>query len=105
MDHSAGTAPSAGSGGLKSSFPAPGARLAVAPQALRLEFPHPMSIESLRLTAPTGERIPLMFDKAAALVVQAPLPSLIPDEYAVAWRAKAADGHEMAGSFTFSVGE
>jgi len=101
MDHGGGS--TAAAQALASSTPANGAVLDAAPGDLTLRFAHAMTLESLRLTAATGERVPVTFDQTASEVAQVRLPSLIDDDYQAAWSARGTDGHLMSGVVNFTV--
>lgn len=98
----------AGHGDLVAAEPVPGAQLAESPAEIRLTFSEPVS--------PTS-RIALMgenFEPVEGLVPQfnpaepgqlyTPLPTLTPGVYTVQWVSASADGHEISGSYSFSVG-
>lgn len=104
MDHGA---MNHGAGGMaamvRGSEPADGARLDKAPETLRLDFAHPMAVETARLTNAVGETLPTRLPAGASASPSIGLPALTPDDYRLDWRAKGEDGHVMSGSVRFTV--
>ena len=93
---------------LVAAEPEPGAQLADAPSEIRLTFSEPVS---------DGSRIVVLgenFGQVEGLVPQfnpenpeqvyTPLPPLVPGVYTVQWAATSDDGHEVSGTYSFSVG-
>jgi methionine-rich copper-binding protein CopC len=94
---------------LTNSHPAPGAQLAESPVEIQLTFSEPVTAES-RIVVLAGDfqaigGIEAQVDALNPAVVRAPLPVLGPGVYTVQWTATSGDGHEISGSYTFSVGE
>ena len=95
--------------------PADGAAFALAPSAVRLVFNEPVEAvgPGLRVFAADGARVDLgrapervditMTDRS---VLATALPEeLEPGGYVVAWRVRSADGHAIAGTLRFTVGD
>ncbi|WP_241248812.1 copper resistance CopC/CopD family protein [Nocardioides turkmenicus] len=94
---------------LKSSTPAEGDVLDVAPTEVTLIFNEPVNMvpESVQVFAPDGTRVE--HGKAAhpdgtANAVRIGVASSQRGTYLVSWRVVSADSHPLAGAFTFSVG-
>lgn len=90
--------------GLKSSTPADGATIKVAPSELVLVFNGPVRL--LRLELRRGERVvPIGFrpsgEALASHAVAAPAAGA--GRFTVSWAAMGADGHTLTGSFAFAV--
>ena len=107
---SAGLALAAGSAFAHASLlraePADGAMLARAPEALVLTFSEPVSPLVLRLVAPDGSFVTLAPAAAEAAILRAPVPAgLGTGSHVLTWRVISQDGHPVAGSVLFSIGE
>ena len=95
--------------------PADGAVLPSAPSAVRLAFNEPVVPlgGGLRVFAADGTRVDLAraperadVDAEDRSVVAVALPGDLPDGgYVVAWRVRSADGHAIAGTLRFTVGD
>lgn len=95
--------------------PADGAVLPSAPSAVRLAFNEPVVPlgGGLRVFAADGTRVDLAraperadVDADDRSVVAVALPGDLPDGgYVVAWRVRSADGHAVAGTLRFTVGD
>lgn len=96
-------------GGLKSSVPASGASLNVAPTEIRLVFTEAVELAFTRveLRGPNGA-VQLMapsFTGADRRTVVSPIAAqLAAGQYTVTWQVAGADGHPVRGSFTFAIG-
>lgn len=94
---------------LAGSQPSPGAQLAESPAEIQLTFTEPVNAESRIVVLAEGFQavggVEAQVDALNPAVVRAPLPVLEPGAYTVQWTASSADGHEISGSYTFSVGE
>jgi copper transport protein len=97
------------------SDPSDGAVLALAPSAVRLVFNEPVDSTGagLRVFAADGTRVDLARPPERAdeptpdpAVLTVALPEGLDDGgYVVAWRVRSADGHTVAGTLRFTVGE
>lgn len=90
---------------LRSSTPAAGAELQVAPKTLTLNFGESVRLAVLTLTA-AGKDIPLTLDRSApaAPQVSVALPALGAGTYQVHWSALSIDdGHVSKGTFVFEI--
>ena len=89
------------------STPAADARLTVAPQAVLLVFSEPVVAElsQITVTKPDGRVLDLrpVADPQGAHTLTAPLTALSSGIHRVVWRIVSADGHPVAGSFSFSL--
>jgi copper transport protein len=95
--------------------PSDGAVLALAPSAVRLAFNEPVAAigPGLRVFAADGRRVDLArppervdVDASDLTVIAVALPDDLPDGgYVVAWRVRSADGHAVAGTLRFTVGD
>lgn len=93
---------------LVAAEPAPGTQLGESPAEIRLTFSEPIAATSQIVVM--GEN----FEQVSGLVPQfnperpqevyTPLPVLEPGVYTVQWVAASSDGHEISGSYSFSVG-
>ena len=88
---------------LLNSIPANGATVSE-PKTLTLTFTSELRLVTVRLTADGfDEALDVDRSAAAAKIFSIPLPALGAAKYTVKWRAAAADGHIMTGSFAFTV--
>jgi methionine-rich copper-binding protein CopC len=99
--------PAAAHSELVKSEPAPGAQLAESPAEIRLTFNEPVAATS-RIVLLAGEFQPVeglvaQFNAARPQELYTPLPDLEPGTYTVQWTAASEDGHEVSGSYSFSV--
>jgi methionine-rich copper-binding protein CopC len=89
------------------SQPAPGAQLAEPPAEIRLTFSQPPGAQSQIVLMADGfqpvEGIAAHVDSARPEQLFAPLPVLEPGNYTVQWTAVSEDGHEISGSYSFSI--
>ncbi|HEU4747078.1 MAG TPA: copper resistance protein CopC [Gemmatimonadaceae bacterium] len=89
------------------STPAADARLTSAPDTIRLVFSEPVVAElsQITLTRSDGSVMQLRVGPHPrdSHVLVAPLGSLPVGNHRVAWRIVSADGHPVAGNFSFSV--
>jgi len=95
--------------------PSDGAVLALAPSAVRLAFNESVTAvgPGLRVFAADGTRVDLArppdradVDRADRSVLAVALPDDLPDGgYVVTWRVRSADGHAVAGTLRFTVGD
>ncbi|MFF2775451.1 copper resistance protein CopC [Streptomyces sp. NPDC058052] len=98
--------PAAAHTDLVSSTPAPGASLGAPPADIRLTFSDRMTerYAKVALTAPdgtpAGQGAPTVAGTSATLTVRS---GIGPGRYTVGYRVVSADGHPVAGSFTFTV--
>lgn len=95
-------------GGLKSSAPASGAKLATAPTEIRLVFTEPAELAFTRveLRGPNGAVLlrALSFAGADKRTVVTPIDApLVAGGYTVTWQVAGADGHPVRGKYTFSI--
>lgn len=99
--------PAAAHAELVSASPAPGAQLAESPAEIRLTFSEPVASSSaILLLAADFQPIEVVaqFDASRPQEIYAPLPELAPGVYTVQWTAASNDGHEIGGTYSFSVG-
>ena len=91
--------------GEKSSEPANGAVLAVAPAKISFFFKQAVGQDSLTvlLIDLTGARIPLRILRTAQFEAVAELPPLGNGVYAVRWKLISSDGHPVTNKVTFTV--
>ena len=89
------------------STPAADARLSTAPQAVLLVFSEAVvaDLSQITVTGPDGRVIHLrpVADPAGAHTLTAPIGALSDGVHRIAWRIVSADGHPVAGNFSFSV--
>ncbi|HEU4565129.1 MAG TPA: copper resistance protein CopC [Gemmatimonadaceae bacterium] len=91
------------------SEPAKGARLDVAPRALRLAFNErvELAVSRLVLTGPGGEQValsPLRSPGDSATVIVADIAGpLEAGHYSVAWQVAGRDGHPVRGTLDFDI--
>jgi copper transport protein len=91
---------------LVASVPADGQILAGPPTHITLRFNEPVSLLAATLVRPTGETAPLEQVTVSAEAVTIHLPSLVErGSYAVSWRVVSDDGHPIAATTFFAVGE
>lgn len=86
--------------------PAPGSVRAESPAQATLRFDESVSlpVNGAQLFDAAGRRLPVTATAVDAAVTVA-LPSNLSGTYVLAWRVVSADGHPVAGSLTFSVGQ
>lgn len=93
---------------LVSASPAPGAQLAGSPAEIRLTFSEPVaSSSSIVLLTADFQPVEGLVGQFAAdrpQEIYAPLSELAPGVYTVQWTAASDDGHEISGTYSFSVG-
>jgi copper transport protein len=103
----ASAAPAAAHASLVSTDPVDGTLLAKSPGQATLTFDEPVSLprEGVKVFDADGEPITASASTTDALVT-VDLPDRMADgTYVVVWRIISADGHPLAGSLTFSVGQ
>jgi copper resistance protein C len=89
----------------KTSEPANGSKLRVAPKQITFYFKQAVGEDSLTvlLIDPTGSRIPLRILRAAQLEAVAEIPPLLDGVYSVRWKLISSDGHPVTNKVTFTV--
>lgn len=89
----------------RSSDPADGAVLAVAPTRISFWFKQNVGQDSLTviLIEPSGTRTPLKILRAAKLEAVAELPELPDGTYSVRWKLISSDGHPVTNKVSFTV--
>ena len=90
---------------LRSSNPAAGAQVSVAPARLELHFNEKVRLASLSLNS-EGRVIDVAVDRSApsSADVSLALPALTAGSYQVHWRAlSGGDGHITQGTFSFTI--
>lgn len=99
--------PLAAHSGVTTTEPRDGAHLETSPDTIGVHFDGAMRITQFVLSGPDGAvALSERPDPQPARGFQtAPAEPLPPGEYRVEWRALAADGHVMSGSFRFHVGD
>ncbi len=92
---------------LVAAEPAPGAQLAESPAEIRLTFSEPVAASSQIVVMGENfqqvEGLVPQFNPEQPQVVYTPLPPLAEGTYTVQWTAASDDGHEISGSYSFSV--
>ena len=97
-------APSAAPQSGVTTAPADGAMTHGSPERFSANFPHPMILKTVTLTAQGQAPVVVNVPAApASAAVSVALPRLAPGSYTAAWTAEGADGHEMSGSIRFMV--
>ncbi len=93
---------------LVSASPAPGAQLAESPAEIRLTFNEPVATTSAIVLLAEGfqpvEGLVGQFSADRPQEIFVPLPELAAGVYTVQWTAASGDGHEISGTYSFSVG-
>ena len=93
---------------LVSASPAPGAQLAESPVEIRLTFNEPVATTSAIVLLAEGfqpvEGLVGQFSADRPQEIFVPLPELAAGVYTVQWTAASGDGHEISGTYSFSVG-
>jgi len=91
---------------LTGTLPAGGAHLPAVPSLAVLRFNEPVSALVLRLILPGGANLELPTPSAAGADLSIPLPpSTHPGTYVLSWRVVSEDGHPVAGTLIFTVGD
>lgn len=92
---------------LLSSEPRAGATVVAAPSRIRLLFSEPIegAMSGATLSSGDGSRIALgvTADPHDARALIAPVAALLPGLHTVRWHVVSADGHQLDGSFEFTV--
>lgn len=102
-------APALAHGTLRSSVPAAGARLLVAPRELRLTFSQrpERTFTTVALLGPDGAAVALgpvqIASDSPRVVVAAIRGALTSGSYTVVWKMAGADGHPIPGRFAFTI--
>ena len=91
---------------LRESVPATGAQLADPPPLISLRFSERVELldDAVVLLNAEGSRIELGEPSVDGAVVSATVPEVPDGAYVVDWQVVSADGHPVAGAFTFTVG-
>ncbi len=89
----------------KTSDPANGSVLTVAPKQITFYFKQAVGQDSLTvlLIDPTGARIPLRILRAAQLEAVAEIPPIQDGVYSARWKLISSDGHPVTNKVTFTV--
>lgn len=91
---------------LVSTHPADGSLVEVAPERFSIAFSEPVSPLVLRLVTPDGTSLDLdEFAMKDRTVEIAPPSGLDRGTHVLTWRVVSVDGHPVAGSVVFSIGE
>jgi methionine-rich copper-binding protein CopC len=86
------------------TVPADGAMTHGSPERFSATFPHAMVLKTVTITAEGQESVSVPVpDASAAATVSTPLPTLVPGNYTLAWKANGEDGQEMGGTVRFMV--
>jgi methionine-rich copper-binding protein CopC len=92
---------------LVNSEPAPGAQLSSSPAEIRLTFSEPVGTGRIILLSDGFDPVDgldVQSDEEHPEVIFTTLPALAAGSYTVQWSAIGADGHEVAGSYSFAIG-
>ena len=92
---------------LVSTDPADGARLAVVPETVTLEFSEGVSVDAgyLRVVSAEGERVDAGAPTGDGALVTTSLRRDLPDaSYVVSYRVMSEDAHPISGAYAFVVG-
>jgi methionine-rich copper-binding protein CopC len=90
----------------EATTPADGATVQTV-QAIEMRFDDPMRVTAITLTGPDGE-MDITRETGLDPVTEfraLPVGAMPTGAYTVEWRALAADGHPMQGSFDFTVAD
>jgi copper transport protein len=99
-------APASAHAALIGSTPAEGATLAQSPARFELRFNEPVRVLVLGLVGPHGAPVPLAGVAAAdGMVSAAPVTGLDQGTHVLSYRIASADGHPVAGTLVFSIGQ
>ncbi len=90
---------------LQSASPEDGSLVETAPDAVRLRFNEAVQPLAIQLIAPDGAETDLTAAVTGAAELVVPMPGLGRGTHALSWRAASEDGHPIAGTVLFSVGE
>lgn len=94
---------------LEASTPAASSVLESSPPIISLNFDENIEVPltSIQLFDQKGKLLPLESPTAGddGSIVQATVPTIGDGTYAVVWRVTSADGHVVAGAFSFQVGK
>ena len=96
----------AGHAELVDAAPAPGAQLANSPTEIRLTFSEAAATGRITLLANGFEPVDGLearSDPEHPEVIFTPVPLLDAGNYTVQWMATGADGHEISGSYAFTI--
>jgi copper transport protein len=88
------------------SEPPDGSVIAAAPASIKLHFSEPVAPMRLTMTTPDGSSIGLeRFVVDGGVVEIRPPEGLAKGTYLVSWRVVSEDGHPVAGTVVFSIGQ
>ena len=89
---------------LQSAIPAVNAKVA-APSKLTLTFGEPVMLMGLKLTNAQKKNVPLNFKVSSVMnkSFEIAVPKLAKSTYTESWTIMGDDGHNMSGSFQFTV--
>lgn len=85
--------------------PAESAVLATAPKVISLEFNEPVSPLAIKLVSPDGSQIDLIEQTTGGATVTVQVPQASQGTHVLSWRVVSTDGHPIAGSLVFSIGQ
>ena len=89
----------------RSSLPIQDSVLDALPAEVRLEFSEQVGVLALTWRLPDGREVTALGEAGATVLTVAPPPETAHGTYVLRWRVASADGHPVAGSLVFSVGE
>jgi copper transport protein len=94
--------------GLESSTPAASSVLESSPPVISLDFDENIDIPLTSIELFDAAQTPIALGEptqgADGSIVEASVPELQDGTYAVVWRVSSADGHVVAGAFSFQIG-
>ena len=89
----------------RGSLPVQDSLLDALPAEVRLEFSEQVGVLALTWRLPDGREVEALGETGATSLTVAPPPEAGRGTYVLRWRVASADGHPVAGSLVFSLGE
>jgi copper transport protein len=89
----------------RGSLPVQDSLLDALPAEVRLEFSEQVGVLALTWRLPDGRGVEALGETGATSLTVPPPPEAGRGTYVLRWRVASADGHPVAGSLVFSVGE
>ena len=90
---------------LLDTVPVASAVLEAAPETIELQFNEPVTPLAITLVRPGGDSLDLIDATTGGATVTVRLPQVDMGTHVLSWRVVSTDGHPIAGSLVFSIGQ